>query len=220
MAPWRKPVPPATDHNAERGREASAVTEIPPAGWKDIFWRTYQEVNEDHILLVAAGVTFYALLALVPFLTMTVSIYSVFADPTTLDRHIDLLQGVVPPEGLEIVREQLQRLIAKGSAKLGLTSLVALIIALWTANSGMKAMFEAMNIAYDEDEKRSFLWLTAITLFFTVATIVAILAVVALVGVVPLVLEILGLGALSRWSARIAGVLLLFAPSWSYTSPC
>ena len=173
--------------------------------------RTYPEVNEAHVLLVAAGVTFYALLALVPFLTRSVLIYGVFADPTTLDRHIDLLQGVVSSRGPRIVREHFQRLTAKGLAKPGLTSIAALIIALWTANSGMKAMFEAINVAYHEDEKRSFLWLTVITLVFTVVTIVAILAVVALVGVVPLVLEILGLGASSQWSARIAGVLLFFA---------
>jgi membrane protein len=204
-------MPPTADHDAGHGREASSVSQIPLAGWKDILSRTYREVNEDHILLVAAGVTFYALLALVPFLTMTASVFGLFAEPAGLERHVDLLRGVVPAEGLEILHEQLQRLTAKGSTKLGVTSIIALIVALWTANSGMKAIFEAMNVAYNEEEKRSFLWLTVITLVFTLATIVAILAVVALVGVVPLALGILGLGAVSQWSARVAGIVLLFA---------
>ena len=68
-------------HDARHGRGASKVAEIPPAGWRDILWRTYNEVDSDHVLLVAAGVTFYALLALVPALTALVSIYGIVADP-------------------------------------------------------------------------------------------------------------------------------------------
>ena len=85
---------------------------------------------------------------------------------------MDLLAGLVPGEGLDIVREQLRRLTEQGQTKLGLTSVVALAVALWSANSGMKAMFEAMNVAYDEEEKRGFVRLTAMTLGFTLATIV------------------------------------------------
>ena len=86
-------------HDA-RGRGASKVAEIPTAGWKDILWRTYNEVVDDHVLLIAAGVSFYGLLALVPALTALVSIYGIFADPTTLDRHMELLEGLIPSGGL------------------------------------------------------------------------------------------------------------------------
>ena len=113
-------------------------------------------------MLIAAGVTFYTLLALVPGLTALVSIYGLFADPVTLDRHMELLEGLIPSGGLDIVREQLRRLAEQGQTKLGLTSLVAFAIALWSTNSGVKSMFEAMNVAYDEEEKRSFLWLSLI----------------------------------------------------------
>ena len=154
-----------------RGRAASSVAEIPSRGWKDILWRTWTEIGNDHVLLIAAGVTFYGLLALVPALTALVSVYGLFADPAALDRHVGLLEGLVPADGLELVREQLRRLTEQGQTKLGVTSAVALVIALWSANSGMKSMFEAMNVAYDEEEKRSFLWLTLVTLAFTLATI-------------------------------------------------
>ena len=100
---------PVAQHDA-RGRGASKVAEIPTAGWKDILWRTYNEVVNDHVLLIAAGVTFYALLALVPALTALVSIYGIFADPVTLDRHMELLEGLIPSGGLDIVREQLRPL--------------------------------------------------------------------------------------------------------------
>jgi membrane protein len=191
-----------------RGRGASKVAEIPTAGWKDILWRTYNEVVHDHVLLIAAGVSFYGLLAMVPTLTALVSIYGIFADPTTLDRHMDLLEGFVPSGGLDIVREQLRRLAEQGQTKLGLTSLGALAVALWSANSGVKSMFEAMNVAYDEEESRSYVRLTAVTMAFTLATFAATLLLIALTVVLPTVLQLIGLGTAAQWAARIGGLVL------------
>ena len=192
-----------------RGRGASKVAEIPTAGWKDILWRTYSEVVNDHVMLIAAGVTFYTLLALVPGLTALVSIYGLFADPVTLDRHMELLEGLIPSGGLDIVREQLRRLAEQGQTKLGLTSLVAFAIALWSANSGVKSMFEAMNVAYDEEEKRSYLRLTAVTMVFTLATFAAILLLIGLIVVLPTVLQLIGLGTAAQWAARAGGLVLM-----------
>ena len=200
---------PVTQHDA-RGRGATKVSDIPTPGWKDILWRTYNEVVSDHVMLIAAGVTFYALLALVPALTALVSIYGIFADPTTLDRHMALLEGLIPSGGLDIVREQLRRLAEQGQTKLGLTSLVAFAISLWSANSGVKSMFEAMNVAYDEDEKRSYVRLTAVTMVFTLATFAAILLLIALIVVLPTVLQLIGLGTTAQWAARIGGLVLMF----------
>ena len=112
-------MPTTVAQNDARGRGASRVAEIPRAGWKDILWRTYNEVVNDHVLLIAAGVTFYALLALVPALTALVSIYGIFADPATLDRHMELLEGLIPSGGLDIVREQLWRLAEQGRPSSG-----------------------------------------------------------------------------------------------------
>jgi len=100
-APWRdihrrsSAMPRTVAHDA-RGRGASKLADIPTAGWKDILWRTYHEVVSDHVMLIAAGVAFYAMLALVPTLTALVSIYGLFADPATLNRHMDLLEGLIP----------------------------------------------------------------------------------------------------------------------------
>ena len=160
-------------------------------------------------MLIAAGVTFYALLALVPALTAFVSLYGIFADPATLDRHMDLLEGLIPSGGLDIVRDQLRRLAEQGHTKLGLTSLVAFAIALWRANFGVKSMFEAMNVAYDEDEKRSYIRLTAVTLAFTLATFASILLLVALIVVLPTVFQLIGVGTAAQWAARAGGLVLM-----------
>lgn len=198
-----------SNQGRSRGRDATGVTEIPKAGWKDVLWRTYEEITEDHVLLIAAGVTFYSLLALVPTLTAFVSIYGIFADPTTLDQHMDLLQGLVPDSAVDLVREQLRRLAEQGSTKLGLTSIFAFAVALWSANSGVKAMFEAMNVAYDEEEKRSYVRLTMVTLAFTLGTFAAILLLIGLIVVLPIVLQFVGLGTIAQWTARLGGLVLM-----------
>lgn len=202
-------MPMTPDRNASRGRGARSVSEIPTAGWKDVLWRTYNEVVNDHVMLIAAGVTFYVLLALVPSLTALVSLYGLFADPSTLDRQMDLLNGLIPSGALDIVHEQLRRLTEAGQTKLGLTSLFAFAVALWSANSGVKSMFEAMNVAYDEEEKRSYIRLTAVTLAFTLATFVAILVLVGLIVVLPTVLELVGVGTGAQWASRIGGLVLM-----------
>src|SRR5690606_16914807 len=84
---------------AGRGRQAEVPQAIPARGWKDILWRTYAEITEDRVLLIAAGVTFYLLLSLVPALTAFVSLYGLFNDPITVRDQLSMLAGVVPSGG-------------------------------------------------------------------------------------------------------------------------
>ena len=84
------PEPSGAGRERDRGREATTPTDIPAKGWKDILWRAYEEINKDRILAVAAGVTFYALLALFPAIGALISIYGLFADPATIAEHLDV----------------------------------------------------------------------------------------------------------------------------------
>jgi membrane protein len=187
-----------------RGRDADAPTEIPAPGWKDIFWRLYRAVAEDRILLTAAGATFYMLLALVPTLTAFVSIYGLFNDRANVISHVELLAGIVPPGVLEIVREQLTRLTAESNDTLGLTLLFSLAIALWSASAGVKAMFEAMNVAYHEQERRSFFVFNGTALLFTLGGALAALLVVSVVIVMPAIVGFLPGGEGLEWTVRVA----------------
>jgi len=126
-----------------RGRHASAPWQIPWAGWKDILWRTYARIGDDRLLAVAAGVVFYGLLALFPAITALVSLYGLFAKASTISGHLSLLSGVLPAGGIEIIQEQINRLTAKGDAKLSIAFAASLGFALWSANAGMKAVIDA-----------------------------------------------------------------------------
>ena len=123
-------------------------------GWKDILWRVYSQMNEDHLLTVAAGVVYYCLLALFPALAAFVSLYGLVADASTIDANLSSLSGFLPGGGIQILHDALQRLTAKGSTGLSLSFAVGIVVALWSANSGVKAIIDALNAVYGENEKR------------------------------------------------------------------
>ena len=151
---------PSEAKESGRGRRSRTPATVPPPGWKDILWRVYEQFQHDRVMAVAAGVTFYALLALFPAVAALVSIYGLFADPATIQEHLNTLSGVLPGGALEVVGEQVKRIASKGGGALGFGFVFGLAISLWSANAGMKAVFDALNIVYDEEEKRSFVRLT------------------------------------------------------------
>lgn len=192
-----------------RGRDADAPSEIPAPGWKDIVWRLYRSISEDHILLTAAGVTFYALLALVPSLSAFVSIYGLFNDTASVLDQVELLRGVVPGSVLEILRDQLTRLTARSTEQLGLNLIFSLAIALWSASAAARAMFEAMNVAYHETERRSFFVFNGLALLFTLMGAIAAVLVLAVVLVLPALLALLPFGAGLEWTVRVASYIAM-----------
>lgn len=176
------------------GEGADSPDDIPARGWKEIFWRVYAQVDEDRVLAVAAGVTFYALLAIFPAITALVSVYGLFADPVSIQEHMSTVAAFIPGGALDILGEQIQRLSSEKTG-LGLALFIGLATSLWSANAGMKALFDALNVAYGEKEKRGFLALNATSLAFTGGMLLfALLALGAAVGV-PVVLNYLPLGA-------------------------
>jgi membrane protein len=183
----------AITHEPGRGREAENPSDFPAKGWKDIAWRLYENIQNDRVLLVSAGVTYYGLLALFPATAAIVSLYGLFAEASTINEHLQLVSGFLPEGALQVVGDQVKRIASKGQATLGFTFLGTLALSLWGANAGTKAIFDALNIIYKEREKRGFLKLTLYSLAFTLGAIA--IALVSLAGIiaVPLALKILGI---------------------------
>ena len=159
-----------------RGRLAESPSEIPAKGWKDILFRVYSNVGDHRILALAAGMTYYSLLAIFPALAALVAIYGLFADTGTIAKHLDQVSGFIPSGAIEVAREQLTRVVSKGNQTLGLTSVIGLAISLWRANAAMKSLFDALNIVYDENEKRGSIKLNVMSLTFTIAAIAFVVA--------------------------------------------
>ena len=153
------------------GRFAQSPGQIPSAGWKDVLFRTYQQINEDRLLATAAGVVFYGLLAIFPAVTALVSSYGLFADPSTVAGNLQSLAVLLPEGSFTIVQDQIGRVLAKQNTTLGLTFSFGLLLAIWSANAGMKAVLDALNVVYEEKEKRGFLKLNLVSLSFTIASL-------------------------------------------------
>lgn len=208
------------------GRRAKSPFAIPWAGWKDIFWRTYQRIDDDRLLATAGGVVFFGLLAIFPAVTALVSSYGLFADPSTISSNLHSLAMMLPEGAFQVVEDQVARVVSNGNTALGVTFLFGLLLAIWSANAGVKAIFDALNVAYEEREKRSFVRLNTVSLAFTVGGIAALLLMVGTVVAFPLALNHLGIApesklivALARWPVLFVillaalAVLYPFAPS-------
>jgi membrane protein len=76
-----------------RGRAATHPLQVPAGGWKDILLRVWKNIGKDRVIVVAAGVTFYSVLALFPAIAALVALYGLFADPTTITSHLDSIAG-------------------------------------------------------------------------------------------------------------------------------
>jgi membrane protein len=195
-----------------RGRHAETPSEIPAKGWKDILLRVFRGIGDDRILANAAAVTFFALLALFPGLAALVSIYGLFSDPASIAEHLDIVAGILPGGALDVIRDQLTRLTAQPRSTLGFSLILSLAISLWSANGGIKALFDALNTVYEEKEKRSFIRLNTISLTFTVAMIAFMLVALACLVVLPVALSFLpGFVGLVLEIARWPALLILVA---------
>ena len=152
-------------------------------------------MNDNRLLAVAGGVVFYSLLAIFPAIAAFVSLYGLIADASTIDSHLSLAAGIFPAGAVDILHEQITRLTAKSDAKLSLGFITGLAVALWSANAGMKAIIDALNVVYDEKEKRSFVKLNLLSLLFTLIAILSLMIALAAVVIAPMVFSVVGLSS-------------------------
>ncbi len=200
-----------TEDDISRGRTAETPSDIPSKGLKDVMWRVWRSLTQDHVMLIAGGVTFYLLLALFPALVAFLSIYGLFFDPATAVDQAEALRGVVPPAAVDLIAEQLARLTSKQSDTLTVGLILSLIIAFWSANGGVKAMIEGLNFAYGEREKRSFLHLNGVAFAFTLGAMALIIVMFVALAVIPAMLAVLNLGSLADGVLRLLRWPLLVA---------
>lgn len=195
---------------------ANIKADPPVRGWFSVLKHLYYRFSDDRVTTVAGGVTFFSLLAIFPAIAALVSIYGLFTDPVGLAAQIGSLHDVMPGGGVEVVGDQMRRVASQGRSALGTTFLISLAISLWSANSGMKALFDALNIVYDVEDRRGFFRLNAISLTFTFGAIIFILLALAALVVLPVVFSYVGLESaiaqllnIGRWPILL--VVLMFA---------
>lgn len=172
---------------AVRGRLARTPLQMTWLGWKDVLLRFAGNVAENRLSSLAGAVAFFTLLSLVPALSLLVTIYRYFTDPATIAAQLDTVTAVFPLAAQELIHEQAMRLASQSGATLSWTFLISFLVATWSANAAVKALFDALNIIYREGEKRSFIKLNAISLMTTVSGIVLLTVALIVIASLPVV---------------------------------
>jgi membrane protein len=186
-----------------RGRRASSPGQIPARGWWDILMRVKDDISCNNLSLIAAGVAFYAFLAIPSALTALVSLYGLVFNPDDVQRQLQGLQGVLPGEGATVIADQLKNISSGSGSKLGVGLVFSLLVALWSTRSGTSSLITALDIAYGEQEKRGFIRFQAIALGLTLGAVLFAVVALALVAVLPAIIDLLPLGRFGRTVAEI-----------------
>ena len=211
---------------------------MPLSGWKDVLIRTAREASKDNAGLIAAGVAFYAFIAIVPTLGAIVLAYGLIANPATVLLNMQSLARFLPGEIATLIADQLIDVVTASSGKKGFGIVIALVIAIFGARNASGAVIKALNIAYEEEEKRSFVTVSLLALAMTTASVVCALIGVGLMtamrlleglipnapGVVVAFLRIVAGVVLLGGAAAGAATLYRYAPSrekakWSWLTP-
>ena len=208
------------------GRDATRPFHIPLKGWWQVAQRVWTESGRDNLSVVSAGCAFYALFAVFPALSALIALYGLTADPATVEQQFGMLSSVLPPQAYDIVIEQIRHLAETSSNTLGWGFVLSLGLALWSVSNLTQAMFAALNIAYEEPEKRSFcnsmLSAFAFTLLGILSGVLMLLAIVY----VPILFAYAGyshafelLVRVARWPLLALIILISLALLYRY-GPC
>ncbi len=207
----------------DKGHRANKPGEIPKSGWKDVFLRVKDELQEDNLNLVAAGVAFYFFLAIFPALVAIVSIYGLITDPVQVEQQLEQISSALPEQAHQIIEERLKSIAGQSDGALGWGVALSILISLWSANKGTKSLFLGVNIAYNERNERGFIKENALTLAFTLGGIILGILCVALVVVFPALVDRLGLPdvletviQIARWPVLAAIMVFAIALVYKY----
>jgi membrane protein len=220
----------------DAGRHADDPRELGGHGWKAVLLRTKEQFKSDNVTILAAGVAFYLLLALMPALVAVLAVYGLVSDPSDVGRHLNEFAAALPTDMRNLLEEQLRTAAAASDSKLGIGFVVGILAAVWAASKGARALVQAVNVAYDEEEGRGFLKLRLLGLAMTLGGV--LLMVVSLLGltVVPAIGDRLGgdtgrlIASIVRWPLLALimtvalAVLYRYAPDrdnarWEWVTP-
>ena len=200
----------------KRGYKAEKPKQIPKKGWKEIASRVKDQLKKDHVFLVSGGIAFYFFLAIFPSIAAALSMYGLIMEPAQVEQQMSQIANVLPEQAHQMVSNILERQSEKPESTLGWSLVLSILISLWSANKGAKAVFEGVNITYNETDERGFFKLTAITLLFTIGGIFIGFIAITIVVAFPALIDKIGLPStletiiqLLRWP--ILALIVMFA---------
>lgn len=191
------------------GANASKPHHIPRRGWWHILQRVYSDVIEDNVLVIAAGVAFFGLLAIFPAVTALISIAGYALDPNDVAAELDELATLLPENAATIIQDQVVQVTGSSDSATGLLSILSLMLAVYGATRGVKTLMAGINVAYGEKERRGFLRLNFTAYVLTSVLIFGVLVSLAMMIGTPAALRFLGVARFIETLVLVAQFALL-----------
>lgn len=198
-------------------------SEISASGWKKIALKVKDEIGENNVSIVSAGVAFFAFLAVFPAIGALVSIYGLAMDPQSIQQQLNSISSVMPDQALEIIQKQLETIVSTSGSALGWSMALGILFSLWSANKGTKSLFTGVDIAYGTHDDRGFIKQNALTLLFTLAAVILVIISMAVIVLFPAIVGYLGLPSgietligYGRWVILAAIVIFFLAAIYKY----
>jgi membrane protein len=220
-----------------RGRQATRPREVPLRGWLDVLKRTRRGIRDTNASIVAAGVAFYAFLALVPALIAVVAIYGLVANPADVKDQITSFTSAAPRDAQRLLSNQLSSITRGAGGGTGIAAAIAIGAALWSASSGIAALNTGLTVVNRENETRGMLKRRLLALALTLLAVAGVLVMLALVVALPSLLDSAGVSGIGKTAFELArwpllavllldGLAVIFRygpqrrrPKWRWVSP-
>ena len=206
-----------------RGRHAEAPGEIPKCGWKDISWRVIRAARRDRITMLAAGVAFYALLALFPTIAAVISLWGLLFDPYEAGQQLYEISRFMPPDAAQLIDQQAQQVVESAKSGSFLGALAGLLIAMYIASKGVGVLVIGLNVVYGESEQRKLLYRTILLTALTFGLIFMTLVSLGFIAIVPVLVDIFAITSpldqvlqWLRWPALLLLMSVLIALLYRY----
>lgn len=172
------------------------------------FWRFYRRTEQAELDLIAAGVAFYAFLAIFPAAAAVIALWGFISDPAVIRQEMQLLRAVLPPDVFTLLVDQVEQLLAVSSSNFGLTTLLPIALALWSARAGAAALIRGLNAIHQRPNRAGHRHQLR-AMFLTFVLIGLVLAAMVMALVVPLLATFLPEGPM--WTRMTTATNLALA---------
>lgn len=183
--------------------------------------RTFQKVQKDNVMALAAQLAYYSMLALFPFILVLVALMGTFSSPKLATEVLGYFNEVLPTQVYALMETYTSRVLSGENPAPSLLSF-GIIGTIWAASGAFGALINALNKAYEVQETRPFWKVQGMAILMTIGLSgFVLLAVVLLIGGSALgsfIADFLGLGyvfqfvwGIIRWPAALLFLVIAIA---------
>lgn len=193
-----------------------------PQLWWQALTGVFQAIDQKNLALISAGIAFYGILAVFPGLAAIIAIWGLVSDPAIVEGQLDMMRGIIPEDAFRLLNAQVDKLVRTSSSTLGWAGALSILLALWSARSGVSALIRGLNTIHGTSN-RGGLMHYLIALALTACLVGVALVALTTIVIVPILLAFLPLGGfaelmieLLRWSTAVTVLLMALSLLYRY----